>query len=145
MKSSEELSRLFRERGLKVTPQRQRIFGVLCDNESHPTAEAVHAEVAREMPTVSLRTVYRTLTELAAMGELGKLDLGGGSTRFDPSLEPHHHLVCESCGSVADLHADFTEVSVPAEEAEGFRTTRTEIVFHGVCEPCTGAAATSQR
>ncbi|MGE3621305.1 MAG: Fur family transcriptional regulator [Acidimicrobiia bacterium] len=136
MRSAEELTALFRARGRKVTPQRQRIFRVLADSKVHPTAESVYAEVSADMPTISLRTVYQTLNDLAAMGELHPLDLGTGSTRFDPNLEPHHHLVCEGCGQVVDLHAEFPGVALPADNRFGFRVTATEIVFRGRCRSC---------
>ena len=48
--------RLFRERGYKVTPQRQLIFRILHGSEVHPTAESVYSEAAAQMPTISLRT-----------------------------------------------------------------------------------------
>ncbi len=136
MKSPAELTDLFRARGLKVTPQRQCIFGVLHGSGVHPTAEAVHAEVVDRMPTVSLRTVYQTLNDLTAMGELVSLDLGTGSTRFDPTLTPHHHMVCNGCGRIRDLHARVGEVAVPEGAQDGFTITATEIVFRGLCEQC---------
>src|SRR5688572_29093999 len=76
MKSPEELTALFRARGLKVTPQRQRIFRALYESQEHPTAESVYAEASADMPTLSLRTVYQTLNDLAEMGELQALELG---------------------------------------------------------------------
>lgn len=88
------------------------------------------------MPTISLRTVYQTLNDLADLGELQALDLGTGSGRFDPNLVPHHHLVCESCGAVHDVHADFTDVAVPDGSDHGFQVTSTEIVFRGRCASC---------
>ena len=136
MKSPEELTALFRERGLKVTPQRQCIFRVLHESEHHPTAEWVYEAACAEMPTISLRTVYGTLNDLAAMGELRKLGLGTGSARFDPTGELHHHLLCESCGEVRDLHLDFTDVQVPARLREGFEVAAAEIVFRGLCASC---------
>jgi Fur family transcriptional regulator, peroxide stress response regulator len=140
VKAPAELTELFRARGLKVTPQRLRIFEALHDTREHPTAEAVHAQVRQEMPTISLRTVYQTLHDLAAMGELSQLDLGTGSTRFDPNLDQHHHLVCQRCGRVHDLQADFTAVRVPVGHEHGFRVSTTEIVFRGVCADCQGLA-----
>jgi Fe2+ or Zn2+ uptake regulation protein len=141
VKSVEELTAQFRARGLKVTPQRQTIFRALGGSTVHPTAESVYATVSAELPTISLRTVYQTLNDLAAMGELSSLDLGTGSTRFDPNLEPHHHLVCEDCGRIDDLHADFPGVAVPPEgEGAGFEVTTTEIVFRGRCAACAAAA-----
>ena len=51
------------------------------------------------METISLKTVYQTLNELAALGEVAALDVGTGTTRFDPNVEEcHHHLVCSLAG-----------------------------------------------
>lgn len=150
MRSPEELSALFRARGLKVTPQRQCIFSLLTGDESHPTAEAVFANAAAIMPSISLKTVYQTLNDLAAMGEIAQLDLGTGASRFDPNVEePHHHLVCERCGKVRDLHADFGALEVPIRARQGFRLGSPEITFRGVCADCTesstGTTTTKER
>lgn len=141
MKSPAELTDAFRARGLKVTPQRQCIFRILHDSAEHPTAEAVYAQAQREMPTMSLRTVYQTLNDLAAMGELAQLRLGTGPARFDPNAAPHHHLVCTECGEIHDLHAEFAEVTVPPSAAPGFVVNSTEIVFRGRCRACRGREA----
>lgn len=136
MKSPDQLTDLFRVRGLKVTPQRQCIFRILHDARTHPTAESVYAQARAEMPTLSLRTVYQTLNDLAEMGELVPLHLGTGPARFDPNLEPHHHLVCNTCGTVVDLHVDFPDVEVPARARHGFDVAGTEITFRGTCAQC---------
>lgn len=146
MKSVEVLTEQFRARGLKVTPQRRSIFRALAGATAHPTAEAVYATVSAEMPTISLRTVYQTLNDLAAMGELSTLDIGTGSTRFDPNTDPHHHLVCEGCGRIDDIHAAFPSVAVPAsDEAAGFEVVATEIVFRGRCAACASTAVSSHQ
>ena len=139
MKGPDELTEIFRDRGLKVTPQRQAIFRALHGNMEHPTAEAVHALVCTEMPTVSLRTVYATLHDLAAMGEIGELELGTGSARFDPNVRPHHHLVCEGCGAVFDVEAEFPTVRLPEDHEHDFVVSGTEIVFRGRCLRCRAA------
>ena len=137
MKSPEELTELFRARGRKVTAQRQCIFRVLQGDVTHPTAESVYAAARAEMPTMSLKTVYQTLHELAALGEVAALDLGTGTTRFDPNVDGvHHHLVCRSCGKVRDLHADFSRVTVPPGSHEGFEVGQAEVVFRGLCGEC---------
>ena len=136
MKSPEELTTLFRQRGWKVTPQRQCIFRILHDNPTHPTADTVYATAAREMPTISLRTVYQTLNDLADMGEVKVLDVGTGSVRFDPDAGHHHHLVCTSCGAVRDLFADFPGLEVPVGQDQGFTVGDAEVVFRGLCEAC---------
>jgi Fe2+ or Zn2+ uptake regulation protein len=141
VRTPDELTQLFRARGLKVTPQRQCIFRVLHGNASHPTAEAVYAAAAAEMPTMSLKTVYATLNDLVTMGEIAHLDLGTGAGRFDPHVEAaHHHLVCERCGKIRDLHADFGPLTVPADQQQGFAVGRAEILFRGRCQDCNTTA-----
>jgi Fe2+ or Zn2+ uptake regulation protein len=140
-----ELTAAFRQQGLKVTPQRQLLFRLLHDNVSHPSADALFATAAELMPGISLRTVYQTLNDLTAMGELSTLDVGTGSTRFDPNVDPHHHLVCDGCGRITDLHAEFPGVAVPRDgEAEGFEVTTTEIVFRGRCADCGTSTSSHQ-
>ena len=142
MKPPTEMVDLFHGRGRKVTPQRECIFEVLwnaCTHPTaacaHPTAEGVFVEVRRRLPTVSLKTVYQTLNDLAAMGEVRQLDLGTGASRFDPILEAHHHLLCERCGQVCDLYADFL-LHVPAGASQGFAIDGAQVVFRGLCAEC---------
>jgi Fur family transcriptional regulator, stress-responsive regulator len=137
MQSPEALTDLFRANGRKITAQRQCIFRALEGDETHPSAERVYEKVRLDMPNVSLKTVYQTLNELAALGEIAALDLGTGTTRFDPNVERlHHHLVCRSCGKVRDLHVDYSDVKVPAGAEEGFEVGGAEVVFRGVCTQC---------
>lgn len=144
MRTPAELTDLFRTRGLKVTPQRQCIFRLLHGNEVHPTAEAVYAAARAEMPTISLRTVYQTLSDLAEMGEVLSLDLGTGSTRFDPNVDGHHHLVCTGCGKVRDLFVD-ADVRLPDDQLRGFHPTATEVVVRGLCTDCQSSEGDTQR
>lgn len=139
-----ELTRAFRTQGLKVTPQRQLLFSLLHENVSHPTVDALFAEASSLMPGISLRTVYQTLNDLAAMGELRVLQLGGGSARFDPNVADHHHTVCDQCGELRDVYVD----DVGAIEARGindFTVDRANIVFGGVCANCRKAPSTRSK
>jgi len=94
MRSPAELVQVFRSKQLKLTPQRQLLFSLLYENESHPTAEALYEVASQQMPGISLRTVYQTLGELVEMGELQLIDFGVGATRFDPNMGDHHHFIC---------------------------------------------------
>ena len=77
MKAPAELSAKFRAGGLKVTPQRQLLFRLMYDNTSHPTAESLFLVASHQMPGISLRTVYQTLTDLSSMGELRDVYVSG--------------------------------------------------------------------
>jgi Fe2+ or Zn2+ uptake regulation protein len=135
MRPPEELSTAFRARGLKVTPQRQLLFRLLHGNMTHPTAEGLFAEASERMPGISLRTVYQTLNDLTSMGELLALQVAGGSTRFDPNVDEHHHARCDNCGELRDVYVQHVgELSVHG--FDGFHPSRANIVFGGVCAAC---------
>lgn len=137
MRTPAQLTEAFRARGLKVTPQRQCIFRVLYGDDTHPTAEAVYRAVAAEMPTVSLRTVYQTLNDLAEMGELNTLDVGLGAVRFDPNLGEHHHLVCSRCGRIRDVELAVEVPAAPGTTAlQGFEVHEVQLVLRGLCAAC---------
>jgi Fur family peroxide stress response transcriptional regulator len=139
VKSPTALAEVFRAKGLKVTPQRQLLFNLLDANTSHPTAEGLYATASLQMPGISLRTVYTTLTDLADMGEIQPVAIGTGATRFDPNVDDHQHGVCDSCGSVIDLYVDGTDGLV-LDGLDGFTTYSASIVFHGTCAICAGTA-----
>ncbi len=132
-----EMETRFRAEGKKVTPQRQRIFDLLAENTEHPTAENIFRMVQQDMPTVSLKTVYQTLNELGQLGMVNFLELGGGSMRFDPNVNhDHQHLVCEVCGSVADIDLGPLERVFNGRSDVVFLVTRAEVILRGVCEVC---------
>lgn len=135
MRSPTELTAAFREAGLKVTPQRQLLFRLLHGEQSHPTADALFASASVVMPGISLRTVYQTLNDLTAMGELQALSFGGGSTRFDPNTDEHHHLVCTACGDVRDVYLDGV-CDLRPDGVEDFDVSTTSVVFRGHCARC---------
>lgn len=137
MKTVPELTMLFRERGLRVTPQRQALFRLLHGDGTHPTVEALYERARSEMPTISLKTVYQTVHDLEALGEVHVLDLGTGTLRVDPNVEgDHHHLVCTSCGRIRDLPVEFDRLRVPARYRRDFVVDEVEVIFRGRCDAC---------
>lgn len=136
MQSITALVESFRQKGLKITPQRRLIFETLFGNHSHPTADDVYQRVVPALPNISRTTVYNTLGELVALGELVEIDLGEGKTRYDTNTRPHHHLICTSCHAVVDLHRDFDGLGLSPEEARGYRIVRHQVAFYGQCSDC---------
>jgi Fe2+ or Zn2+ uptake regulation protein len=139
----DQLTTRFRDRGLRVTPQRQAIFRLLHGNDSHPTVESLYESARTEMPTISRKTVYQTVHDLESMGEVSLLDLGTGSVRVDPNVEdPHHHLICVGCGKVRDVMVDVGSISLPLRSRRGFTVADVEVQFRGTCDDCAARAPT---
>jgi Fe2+ or Zn2+ uptake regulation protein len=139
-----ELTTAFREQGLKMTPQRQLLFRLLHENETHPTAESLFEVASEQMPGISLRTVYQTLNDLAAMGELRVVSHAPGAVRFDPNTADHHHAQCVRCGHLRDVYVDDMPY-LPARGLEGFTPQATSIVFSGMCDACAAGETPSKQ
>ena len=137
MRTPTELVDAFRADGLKVTPQRRLLFELLHGNPRHPTADELFTEASVRMPGISLRTVYQTLADLVAMGELRQLTFFAGPAHFDPNVADHHHAVCNSCGAIQDVYVDGTD-QLAIDAATAFHSDGLSIVFHGTCAACAG-------
>jgi Fur family peroxide stress response transcriptional regulator len=132
MKTVSELMDVVHDRGGKVTPQRLVIYEILQGNQSHPTAEAIYDRASAILPTISLTTVYKTLNELVAAGELTRFDVAG-ITHFDPDITPHAEAVCIACQAVVDVPG---VVPDPSDVGSGFEVVRTAVTFYGYCGSC---------
>lgn len=120
----------YREQGRRLTPQRKLLFALMHGNETHPTAEGLFAVASKRMPGISLRTVYQTLDELSAMGEIQLMHCDGEAVRFDSNVEEHHHAVCAETGELFDVYVDNIN-SLRAQLPAGFEVENVSVVFHG--------------
>ena len=125
--------------GLKLTPQRIAIVRELADDLSHPTAQALFERLRPAYPTMSFATVYSTLDVLVDHGLAGSLaaDESSRAVRFDPNVEPHHHAICDACGTVVDIPVEGELAAAPTATVEGFRVLREERTYRGLCHRCT--------
>jgi len=119
------------------TRQRARILEWLRATDSHPTASLTHEALVRELPNLSLGTVYRNLEVLVSEGLIDEVASAGGGVRYDGNPKPHHHFICESCGAIDDLHLQAPlELARKLRRARGRSARRIRIDFYGVCESC---------
>jgi Fe2+ or Zn2+ uptake regulation protein len=136
METAQALCERLREQGYSITPQRRTIFEVLEGTVEHPTAEQVHAEVRKRLPDVSLATVYKTLKELVAMGEILELNFHDDRSRFDPKTGDHSHLKCVQCGRLEDIDCNFDHLHLQPCDRHGYQVLRHEVIFYGNCPKC---------
>ena len=134
---SQELMDALRDRGMRVTPQRVVLHRALHELDRHVTADELRDAVGERLPNVSLPTIYATLELLEQLGMVRRVQRAG-TTLFDPRTEPHHHLVCTTCGSVQDLESELdTGARERAAARHGFAQERVEALVHGRCRSCT--------
>ena len=100
--------------------------------------EAPAGQVRTQLPRVNTSTIYRTLDLLVDEGLLLRTDLGSDRAYYEPSHDhPHHHVICERCGSVTHLHDEtLGDLRTRIRSASGYALGSREISFFGLCESC---------
>ncbi|MDT0443247.1 Fur family transcriptional regulator [Streptomyces johnsoniae] len=138
---SDLLQRL-RDRGWRLTAQRRVIAEVLDGEHVHYTADEVHAKAARRLPEISRASVYNTLGELVALGEIVEVTTDGRAKRYDPNAHhPHQHLVCAGCGMMRDVQLTQDPMAaLPEGERFGFAVSEVAVTYYGRCPDCAAGA-----
>lgn len=137
---SDLLQRL-RDRGWRLTAQRRVIAEVLDGEHVHYTADEVHARAVARLPEISRASVYNTLGELVALGEIIEVTTDGRAKRYDPNAHhPHQHLVCSGCGTIRDVRLTTDPLrALPEDERYGFTVSEVAVTYYGSCPVCSGA------
>ena len=132
-----EFEQLLRAADLRVTRPR---LAVLRAVGRHPHADtgSVLAAVRTEEPTVSHQAVYDVLGVLSDSGLVRRIQPAGSVARYELRVgDNHHHVVCRSCGTVADV--DCAVDSTPcltASDDRGYTIDEAEVVYWGSCPDC---------
>lgn len=122
----------------RMTKQRKTILKVLKNTESHPTADSIYEEVKKEIPNVSLGTIYRNLNLLAEKGKITVINYANDQSHYDGNTENHYHFRCNSCGNVFDLELDLLDEKVnnKVEDNTNFIVDNHRLEFYGLCPSC---------
>jgi Fur family peroxide stress response transcriptional regulator len=129
-----------RAHNLAATHQRQKIYEALIAKPGHYSPEQIYNRIKKDLPAISLATVYKNLKTFVDAGMLREVSPHHGSWCVDANLEPHHHLVCRRCHSIDDLDSDLLgPVELHGKLPDGFRMERLNIEVQGICEACTAA------
>ncbi len=138
----ERLIHALREAGLRLTPQRLAICRYLANTDTHPTTQEIYRALKPEYPSLSLATVYNTLSALVELGAIHALgDAGDDTTHYDADIAPHINLVCVRCHRIVDLpHQAVAELEQTAAARTGFHILGARVVYYGLCPDCQRAA-----
>jgi Fe2+ or Zn2+ uptake regulation protein len=133
----EDLLTRLRDRDWRLSAQRRAVAEVFVGDHVHLTPEQVHDRAQVRLPEISRATVYNTLNELVAMGELRLVEVAEGPKRYDPNVtERHDHLVCEGCQAIRDVARIGPPPSVAEDARSGFLVTDVEVTYRGLCPDC---------
>lgn len=126
-----------RAKSLRVTPQRIEIYRELATAVDHPTAEKLHQRLIDRMPTLSLDTVYRTLTTFLELDLINKVETVESQAHFEVAHSLHHHLICEKCKTIIDFEwTQVDEAALPDEVNALGRFEKKNVVVYGLCRSC---------
>lgn len=122
---------------MKYSKQRELILKTLQQNMIHPTVDHIYELVKKELPNISLATVYRNLNSLAETGVIRRIQGLDNAVRFDHNMCNHYHFICTKCNKVYDVPQDIAPDLSDKLSAETGLTAKTyDITFKGVCHEC---------
>ena len=121
----------------KLTNQRAIILDFLRDNYEHPSVEDVYNHVRQKLPRISKKTVYSNLRFLSDEGLIQEVQVKGVQ-RYEPKIDPHHHLICRRCGRIADLKSGelLSHAMETAKDVDDFEVESVSVNFYGICKDC---------
>lgn len=134
----DELLNRLRARNLRMTPQRLAILRALVMHPGHPSVEELHKSLLSEFPSMSLATVYKTITLLKKAGEVMELEFSSRDNRFDGrNPQPHPHLICTKCGRIMDPDVPgLDRIIKELNRDTGYAVTSHRLDFYGLCPDC---------
>ena len=119
---------------------RKAVVELLARQRCCLTAQEIFDALRTAERPVGLASIYRALDQLSTEGFLQKIELGAGTTRYEPVRadgDHHHHLVCDECGKVesfADVRLE--QALHRVENATGYRVAAHDVVLRGACSDC---------
>jgi len=137
-KRLEQMIRVLKDKGCRLTPQRLTILRILSKSEGHPSAEQIFEQIRADYPTTSLATIYKTLSLLKNVGEVLEVTFANVGSHYDGNKPyPHPHLICTKCGQILDPELGTTEgISQEIARQTGYKITHQQLNFFGLCPQC---------
>lgn len=138
---SEVHAALLREHGLHVTAQRLAVLRAVGEHP-HGTADDIDRAVRTRLGAVSRQAVYDALSVLSERGVLRRIQPAGSPARYEDRVgDNHHHVICRTCGNVADVDCAVGETPcLTAADSSGYEIDEAEVIYWGRCPQCAADA-----
>ena len=122
--------------GLRPTPQRGVVYGVLLEERDHPTADEVFLRAKYAKPDISMATVYNCLDALVKCDLVKQVNLDRSAMRYCPNMGDHAHFQCEECGRITDFEGTAKPKASGFRVPRGFKVKQVEMSISGLCREC---------
>jgi len=131
-----------RDAGLRVTRPRLAVIEAL-GRQPHADVDSIADAARAELGTVSTQAIYDVLKAFTAAGLVRRIEPAGSPARFELRVgDNHHHVVCRSCGAVADVDcAHGNAPCLTASNDHGFSIDEAEVTYWGICPECAAVPA----
>ena len=131
---------ILRAAGLRVTRPRLVVMDVV-EKNPHADTETIFGAARQLLPDISRQTVYDVLNALTAVGLARRIQPAGATARYESRVgDNHHHVVCRSCGIIADVDCAVGEAPcLTASDDLGFDIDEAEVIYWGLCPDCVPA------
>ena len=141
-----EFEQMLRRAALRVTRPRVAVLTAV-HGLSHADTESIIGAVRRDLPQVSHQAVYDSLNVLTATGLVRRIQPSGLVARYESRVgDNHHHVVCRSCGVIADVDCAVAETPcLTASDDRGYAIDEAEVIYWGLCPDCAIAAVTDHQ
>src|SRR6266542_483797 len=139
--TASELERMLREAALRVTRPRVAVLSAVHDHP-HADTESIIGVVREDLSEVSHQAIYDVLRALTTAGLVRRIQPSGSVARYESRVgDNHHHVVCRSCGVIADVDCAVGHAPcLTASDDHGFSIGEAEVVYWGLCPGCSTAA-----
>jgi Fur family transcriptional regulator, stress-responsive regulator len=133
----DELQGLLRGASLRVTRPRLAVLAAVYGHP-HADTDSIIGAVRNELPQASHQAVYDSLHTLTAAGLVRRIQPLGSVARYESRVgDNHHHVVCRSCGAIADVDCAVGHAPcLTASDDHGFVIDEAEVIYWGLCADC---------
>ncbi|NIJ11947.1 Fur family ferric uptake transcriptional regulator [Saccharomonospora amisosensis] len=142
MPTTSDFERMLRGVALRVTRPRVAVLSAVHDHP-HADTESITSVVRENLGAVSHQAVYDVLRALTDVGLVRRIQPPGSLARYEARVgDNHHHVVCRSCGSIADVDcAVGAAPCLTASDDHGFAIDEAEVIYWGLCPSCSTATS----
>ncbi|MGA9309354.1 MAG: Fur family transcriptional regulator [Pseudonocardiaceae bacterium] len=144
MSTTSDFERMLRGVALRVTRPRVAVLSAV-HNHPHADTDSIIGVVREDLGEVSHQAVYDVLRALTAAGLVRRFQPTGSVTRYEARVgDNHHHVVCRSCGAIADVDCAVGYIPcLTAADDSGYEIDEAEVIYWGRCPECVAASPVS--